>query len=95
MGVFGIVRNGGGYRVALAGTSVPPVDVRNSIFGAANDRNYEMNLYQPGNYQVVVLDGNDREVSPRVPITVNFFDQCDVKEGQAGSQWVQVNFSPS
>ena len=95
MGVFGVVRdaNGnplGGVTVTIFGSSVPPVTSRNGIYGAASDRNYEMNLFQPGNYQVGVSDGAGE--SPKVPITVNYYDQCDVKEGQAGGQWQQVDF---
>lgn len=57
----------------------------------ADDRNYEMNIFQPGNYQVVIIE-NEREVSQRASITINFIDQCNPNEGQPGSQWGQVDF---
>lgn len=97
MGVFGIVQGSGGGRlpgyaiqIYIPGSGrIPGDDVTTTA--RTDDRNYERNLYQPGDYQVVVSDGT-RELSPRATIHINFIDQCDVKEGQAGSQWVQVNF---
>jgi hypothetical protein len=97
MGAFGIVRDSagnpmGGMTIVVYGSSAPSVTSRNSLSGAARDRNYEVNIFQAGNYAIGIEDGNGVVLSARVPITVNFFDQCDVKEGQAGSQWVETDF---
>lgn len=60
----------------------------------SDDRNYELNLFRPGSYEVALSDGT-REISPRASFTIFFIDQCDKQAGQPGSQWAQVNFDPN
>jgi hypothetical protein len=101
MGIFGSVKNasGGwlaGYTVQVyisGGGKIPGGE--DITKGGGGDRNYTINIWQPGNYQVVVSDGS-RELSPRVNITVDSLDNpnCDIKKKDpgAGSQWVKIDF---
>jgi hypothetical protein len=102
MGIFGSVKNlsGGwlaGYTIQVytpGGGKIPGGEVITK--GGGGDRNYEVNVGQPGNYQIVVSDGT-RELSPRVNISVDSTENpnCDIrkKEPGAGAQWVKVDFT--
>ena len=74
------------------GSKIPGDDVFTT--NRSDDRNYERTMFNPGTFEVVLSDGT-REISPRVSVTLNGIDQCDKESGQAGSQWVQVNFDPN
>lgn len=101
-GVFGVVSDANGSRLPgyaiqifiAGGGKVPGEDAVST--SRSDDRNYERNLFQPGPYEVVLSDGT-REISPRVPITVDSIalDNCERRANDpgAGSQWVQVNFT--
>ena len=80
-------------QIFVPGSSrIPGDDVTTT--NRSDDRNYERTMFNPGTFQVVLYDGT-REVSPRVTVTLNNVDQCDKQAGQAGSQWVKVNFAAS
>lgn len=97
MGIFGIVSDAGGGRLAgytievhvPGGGKIPGGEVTTT--SRSDDRNYEMNIYQPGAYQVVVSDGT-REVSPRVTVNVEGINSENCEPRGGGSQWVKVNF---
>ena len=77
---------------STGGGKIPGDDVYTT--NRSDDRNYERTMFNPGTFQVVLSDGT-REISPRASVTINGIDQCDKESGQAGSQWVQVNFDPN
>lgn len=101
-GIFGVISGSGGGRLAgyevqvfvAGGGEVPGASYVSTP--RTDDRNYEINLYQSGKFQVVVRDENKKELSPRIEVTVDNIGNpnCDIKANQpdTGSQWVQVNF---
>ncbi|MFQ6016144.1 MAG: hypothetical protein ACE5NP_11975 [Anaerolineae bacterium] len=98
-GVFGVVRDKAGnvkggvtVKVVAERWYYDQLDSRLSLYGAYEDRNYEMNLWAPGTYYVAIINKDTgEELSPR-----QFFDISPLNENcephQSGSQWVQVDF---
>jgi len=93
-GAYGVVRGRdgnpkGGVTVRLANNFTSAEKESSSSLFGYNDRNYELNAYNPTQYWVVIVDKNTgKELSPRQMITVDI--DCNNPGGVL--QWYLVNF---
>ena len=92
MGIFGTVTAADNARIAGVPVLVMPGYYVLSS-SRSDERNFEIGLSTPGTYQIALFDlALLREMSPRVTVTINPVNQCDISLGEPGAQWVEINF---